>query len=42
MWINRVLQAVTDVERTVLAGRDVPVGLSILMVARVAAVPSQL
>lgn len=34
-WINRSLQLVTDVERTVLARRDVPVGLSILLVARV-------
>lgn len=33
-WINRLLQAVTDVERTVLARRDLPVGLSILLVAR--------
>jgi hypothetical protein len=34
-WDNRALQVVTDVERTVLAERDVPVGLSILLVARV-------
>ena len=34
-WINRALQVVTDVERTVLARRDLPVGLSILLVARV-------
>jgi hypothetical protein len=34
-WINRGLQLVTDVERTLLARRDVPVGLSILLVARV-------
>ncbi len=34
-WINRCLQLVTDVERTLLARRDVPVGLSILLVARV-------
>jgi SAM-dependent methyltransferase len=33
-WINRALQLVTDVERTILAGRDLPVGLSILLVAR--------
>jgi len=34
-WINRALQLVTDVERTVLARYDAPVGLSILLVARV-------
>ncbi|MEQ1786656.1 MAG: methyltransferase domain-containing protein, partial [Acidimicrobiales bacterium] len=34
-WINRVLQIVTDVERTFLARHDGPVGLSILLVARV-------
>ncbi len=34
-WINGALQVVTDVERTVLARFDVPVGLSILLVARV-------
>ena len=34
-WVNRALQVVTDVERTVLARRDLPVGLSILLVARV-------
>jgi len=34
-WINRTLQLVTDVERTWLARRDLPVGLSILLVARV-------
>lgn len=34
-WINRALQIVTDVERTVLARADLPVGLSILLVARV-------
>jgi dolichyl-phosphate beta-glucosyltransferase len=34
-WINRALQLVTDVERTVVAGTDLPVGLSILLVARV-------
>jgi hypothetical protein len=37
VWINRALQLVTDVERTVLAGGDLPVGLSILLVARVRA-----
>lgn len=36
-WINRTLQLVTDVERTVLARYDAPVGLSILLVARVTA-----
>lgn len=34
-WINRALQLVTDVERTILARVDGPVGLSILLVARV-------
>jgi SAM-dependent methyltransferase len=34
-WINRGLQLVTDLERTVLARADLPVGLSILLVARV-------
>ena len=33
-WINRLLQLVTDVERTVAGRRDLPVGLSILLVAR--------
>jgi glycosyltransferase involved in cell wall biosynthesis len=36
-WINRALQLVTDVERTWLARNDLPVGLSILLVARVPA-----
>lgn len=35
VWINRALRLVTDVERTVLASVDLPVGLSILLVARV-------
>jgi SAM-dependent methyltransferase len=34
-WINRALQAVTDVERAALRSTDLPVGLSILLVARV-------
>jgi len=34
-WVNRLLQLVTDVERTLLARQDVPIGLSILLVARV-------
>jgi dolichyl-phosphate beta-glucosyltransferase len=34
-WVNRLLQRVTDAERTVLASADLPVGLSILLVARV-------
>jgi SAM-dependent methyltransferase len=34
-FINRALQLVTDVERTALASVDSPVGLSILLVARV-------
>jgi SAM-dependent methyltransferase len=34
-WMNRLLQRVTDVERTWLASRDLPIGLSILLVARV-------
>lgn len=38
-WINRALQIVTDVERTVLASHDGPVGLSILLVARVPGEP---
>jgi glycosyltransferase involved in cell wall biosynthesis len=33
-WINAALQRVTDLERTYLAARDLPVGLSILLVAR--------
>lgn len=36
-WVNRLLQRVTDAERTLLASRDLPVGLSILLVARVPA-----
>jgi len=33
-WMNELLQRVTDVERTWLADHDLPVGLSILLVAR--------
>jgi 2-polyprenyl-3-methyl-5-hydroxy-6-metoxy-1,4-benzoquinol methylase len=33
-WMNELLQRVTDVERTWLASYDLPVGLSILLVAR--------
>jgi SAM-dependent methyltransferase len=38
-FVNQVLERITDVERTWLAARDLPVGLSILLVAR-AAIPA--